>query len=164
MMATLDPSGDADCIAFTWVPDPLRYNSPRPKCQYQALLAHILLTANRVFSTFTFFPELTKQGNIHIHGYYEVKDYVKYFTLFLPKCKQLGFIKVKWKNVNTNWHTYCAKDKKLMKEVLGSKFPVPLTDKNCRDYKHLKRKRPSVKTVLRKIEPRYNIEAYFKKK
>lgn len=158
MNGTIDSS--VDMIAFTWIPDPDRYNSFDPARQYQALLVHILLTADRVFDLFYFFPELTKQGNIHIHGFYSIKDYVKYYKLFLPKCKTLGFVKIKYKNITTAWGDYCAKEKELMKSILGDSFPVPLSHKNIKEYKHLKRKRPLVKEVLR--ETRYNIAKYFK--
>lgn len=150
-----------DKVAFTWVPNPNRYNSVIPKCQYKALLGHVLLASNRVFSDFKFFPELTKEGNIHIHGTFIIKDYVKYYKYFLPKCKQFGFVKVKCKDVDEKWDEYIEKDEDMMTEILAD-LPVPLTSSNISSFKHLKGRNKCIKTIMRKY-PQYNIAAFFNK-
>lgn len=147
--------------AFTWVPNPNKYNSVIPKCQYKALLGHVLLASDRIFKYFKFFPELTKEGNIHIHGYYTIKDLVKYYKYFLPKCKQFGFVKIKCRDINQKWFDYCAKDSNMMKELFPE-LPVPLTSDNCKDFHWLKSKRKCIKTIMRKY-PSYNIAAFFNK-
>lgn len=99
--------------AFTLNPDPSRYNSDDPVVQYEQLLQDIFLKEKHMcatFSVYAFVPEMTENGNVHIHGYYIVKDRVKYYRWFLPKCKSWGYIKVKTTNVNKKWLTYCQKE------------------------------------------------------
>lgn len=98
--------------AFTWTPDPKRYRSTDPYRQYEDLLLNILLKKEmeQTFTAYVFVPELNENGNIHIHGYYNVKDVVKYNRWFLPACKHWGYTCIK-KKVDLKWMIdYLAKE------------------------------------------------------
>lgn len=96
--------------AFTWNPDPSRYASTEPTAQYDACIANKLFLAQKCLQTFCFIPELTSNGNVHIHGFYTVKDPAKYYKVFLPKVKRQGYVVVKKTKVDDKWLDYCMKD------------------------------------------------------
>lgn len=98
-LAPLVPDFDDDpneymnqCIGLTVNPDPRRYNSVDPCEQYRSLIQTLL--SNRAmrntFYEFVFWPELTKNGNVHLHGHYRIKDKVKYYKWFLPLVKRIA--------------------------------------------------------------------------
>lgn len=123
--------------AFTWAPNPNRYRSLDPTQQYKALLACVLLKRpiKDTFNVFLFTPELTETGNIHIHGYYSIKDSIKYYNWFLPAVKSFGFVTVK-SIVNETWtHDYVCKDMTKMEDILDHDVPIPLTNDNYDSYR-----------------------------
>lgn len=132
-------------IAFTWSPNPALFPSSDPSQQYKSLLSHILLCANKFFSHFVFVPEINTSGNIHIHGYYKIKDQIAYYKLFLPRCKQYGWVLLKDNkqtstNVGLGWVDYLVKDIELTYSVLDEDLPIPLSQYNISRYKKLFRK------------------------
>lgn len=152
--------------AFTWVPNPDKYTSHKPTTQYKLLLTWVLLTVHKYFSYFCFTPELTNTGNIHIHGFYIIKDPIKYYKYFIPRCKSLGFVLIK-NNVDDNWYEYCKKDINIMSEIL-SKLPYPLTNQNIDKYrkifkdKHLKPRR--IRKILKYVPQKTSILDFINKK
>lgn len=104
-----DPIDMTNVIAFTWTPDPLRYPSPHPRAQWKMLVRYILLASPRFFRSYMFVPEINQAGNIHVHGWYILKDKIAYFKTFLPKCRALGYVKLKYK-VDVKWFQYCEKE------------------------------------------------------
>lgn len=128
--------------AFTLAPNPKRFPTTNPTGQYKSLLSSIFLNRDlkQVFTKFLFTPELTEEGNIHIHGYYSVKDAIKYHRWFLPACKSIGFIKIK-NNVDPYWvNEYVTKDMDEMENILKNDVPLPLTEQNFDEYKEYKPK------------------------
>lgn len=120
--------------AFTLCPDPKRYPSYDAEAQYHTIIQTLLQKPfmRNTFNTFEFYPELTQEGNIHLHGYFSVKDRIKYFKVFLPLCKKIGFIKLK-ANVDEHWIDYCRKDVDMMEELLYP-LPVPYNEYSHRYY------------------------------
>jgi len=136
---TVLPYADA-FLAFTFAPNPKRYPTMDPSGQYKTLLNCIFLKKciTEIFDKFLFTPELTENGNIHIHGYYHVSDHIKYNRWFLPACKSLGYVCVKTK-VDRKWIIeYVTKDMNKMEDILEIGLPVPLSHVNHGDY-HSKR-------------------------
>lgn len=90
--------------AFTWTPDPKKYRSSDPQRQWEDLLVNVLTSPQMeyTFNVFVFVPEINQNGNIHVHGYYNVDDHVKYNRWFLPACKTWGYTYIK-KKVDTKW-------------------------------------------------------------
>lgn len=133
---------DTDTVyLYTWAPNPARYPTTKPYEQYRILLDLVLLNADKVFRTFAFSPEMTCNGNVHIHGWYTIKDAVKYFKWWLPKCKQFGFVKVD-KMRDKSALEYYKKDIDLMNELMDEyDLPIPLTHVNIDTYKTRPRKK-----------------------
>lgn len=150
----IDEIPDTDNLrAFTWVPDPARYPSYDAKAQYKLLLSWVLLTADKYFSKFGFCPELTENGNIHIHGWFVIKDKIKYYKWFLPRCKRLGYVCVK-KSPNEKWFEYTDKDIDMMKELMRhGRVPIPLTHLNIKEYKDLfNEKKLKPKKIIKRLK------------
>lgn len=114
--------------AFTWSPNPKKYRSHDPNDQYEALLNHVFFKKEfrHTFDKFVFIPELTEDGNVHIHGIYHVKDNIKYHKWFLPICKLYGFVKIKGK-VDKGWIDYICEDCADNEELFFHQ-PYPLYD------------------------------------
>lgn len=149
----LDEIDKTNVIAFTWSPDPNKYPSTEPRKQYKCLLKHILLSSYKYFRLFCFVPELTLQGNVHIHGWYVISDRIKYFKHFLPACRQYGFVKIK-DHVTDDWYKYIEKSVSETIQILGADLPIPITHKSVRAYAHLFNKGRAIKYARRK----YNIK------
>lgn len=116
-------------IAFTWTPDPRRYISSDPARQWLALLNNVLLTENmkRTFIKYLFVPEVTQQGNIHVHGVFAVNDKIKYHKWFIPACKRWGYIYPKTR-VDDNWtRRYMAKECDWMVGIVDP-WPTIITE------------------------------------
>lgn len=135
-------------IAFTWSPDPSKYPSSEPRKQYKSLLSHILLSAFKFFRLFCFIPEINTNGNVHIHGWFIVKDKIAYYKYFLPRCRQYGYVVLKSK-VDKQWFNYCNKEIGDSIEIIGEDMPIPLTHLNSHNYKNLFNKKKTIKYVQR---------------
>lgn len=127
-------------IAFTWVPNPKNYNSTCPCVQYLQLLNGVFRfrPLTRTLSRYEFYPELTDEGNIHIHGVYYIKNMHMYHRWFLPACKKWGFIKIKSRDINSAWTDYVRKSA-FMKDVVdvdlaGQTLPYPINRKTLRAF------------------------------
>lgn len=131
---------DTDIVYFiTWSPDPARYPSSTPSDQYKVLLDLVLLKSDKLFNSFAFTPELTENGNIHIHGFFTIRDKVKYYKWFLPKIKSFGNTKIE-RMRKAYWRKaldYLMKDCEIMNQIMDNKLPIPLTHINMPLYKNL---------------------------
>lgn len=130
-------------IAFTFNPDPQKYRSNDPIEQYKSLLLCLFLKRDIIhtFTKFIFIPELTKMGNVHIHGYFAIRDAIKYHKWFIPACKQWGkmafYVK---KNVDEYWmYDYMCKEVHMLADTFED-LPYPLSDDNFEDYYQTKHK------------------------
>lgn len=154
--------------AFTLTPNPKLYPSNDPTEQYNVILNSILFRSDltKIFQSFLFTPELSENGNIHIHGYYSILDLVKYHKWFLPACKSIGFVLVK-KKVDEDWtNNYVIKDMNKMEDILGPDCPIPLTYDNYLFYKELYGDRKAKGHFTRMNltftrRKKYNITKYF---
>lgn len=93
---------------ITWNPKPKFYQSSindvhiNYDLQWWTMLS-ILKEANRCCSQFAFVPEISIEGKLHMHGWFTLKDMVKFHKSFLPSLKRNGFVKmnqarsIKWK-------------------------------------------------------------------
>lgn len=126
---------DTDTVyLFTWSPDPARYPTNKPSEQYKILLDLVLIHSYKCFKTYAFSPEMNDNGNIHIHGWYVIKDAVKYFKWFLPKCKSFGFVRINKMKNKSALAEYYKKDIEVMQDVCDP-YPVPLTHYNNECYR-----------------------------
>lgn len=119
-------------VAFTLSPDPRKYGTTDPIKQYALLLTRIFGNSKAMCATFRdyyFVPEINDNGNVHIHGYYVIKDLVKYYRWFVPACKRWisipSCLVIKTKRITYDWVEYCHKD--FMKNIdLFGKLPYPI--------------------------------------
>lgn len=128
-------------VAFTLVPNPKNYNSNCPCVQYIQLLTAIFRykPLTRTLSRYEFYPELTTEGNIHIHGVYYVKNKHSYYRWFIPACKKWGFIKIKTRDINSLWTDYICKSQDFMKDIVdvdlaGQDLPYPINRQTLKSF------------------------------
>lgn len=147
---------DEVCL-FTWNPDPNRYPTTKPHEQYKILIDLLLINSSKVFSRFAFTPELTLNGNIHIHGWFVIKDKYKYFKWFLPKCKSFGFVKIDKMKSKNALEEYYKKDINHMNELMNEyDLPIPLTHDNIDAYKILPKSTKRLRLICKhKCRPKY---------
>jgi len=156
----LDEINYSNLIAFTWAPDPNKYAVIKPKDQWRALLTHVLFRSHKYFSKFFFTPELTQDGNVHVHGWYIVRDKIAYFRNFLPRCRQFGFVKLKQRpqyQINQTWARYCEKDRLMMIDLLHLKYGYCHISYD--NYEDMEKVIMKVKKTMkcRRLKPKYEI-------
>lgn len=123
-------------ILFTWSPDPKKYPSAEPRKQYKFVICWLLANARKCMSTFSFVPELNLSGNVHIHGWYVVRDKISYYKWFLPRARQLGFVKVNLMQSKEALNYY-RKEINDTVQILGDNLPIPLTHCNWMNYRKI---------------------------
>lgn len=123
-------------IAFTWTPDPSKYNTNVPSEQYKSLL-NIIYKTYKCLGKFLFIPELNLNGNVHLHGIFTVKDKIKFYKSFLPKYRSIGYVLLKDCYDIDGWTDYLCEDIAETSQILHPSLPIPLHDDNCQTYKDL---------------------------
>lgn len=159
----LDEVDLSNTIAFTWAPDPSKYASTQPRKQYKALLSHILLSSFKYFDKFCFIPELTQAGNVHIHGWFILKDKIKYFKHFLPRCREFGFVYCKPMDSISWGKDYMTKDIETSIAVIGEDLPIPLTHLNVKAYADIYISKFQIKRKPQKTDIVKLFKKYYKK-
>lgn len=152
---------DPQILAFTLSVNPARYKCTDPYDQYKSLLTCIFGRRKKMlntFSEFLFYPELNMQGNVHIHGYYKVKNKISYFRWFVPACKAWGYVMIKGP-INDDWFGYIMKDSEENEGIFEG-LPYPIDDENIRTYLHADFR---AKHTISKAKTK-NIMKYFIKK
>lgn len=81
-------------MVFTWTPNPKRLISyDMNKCHNWFLRLYWKLFDRCMFD-YVVVPEFNQNGNIHYHGWYQLKDPYKWNRIVLPKFKNMGWIKI----------------------------------------------------------------------
>lgn len=98
-----------DLYLITWTPDPkklpCKYNMVK---NYDYHIRLFFKNFNKACHTFAICPEFNLNGNIHYHGWFQLKDPVKWYKSVLPALKHNGYTKI---NLSTN-HKLFNFDKK----------------------------------------------------
>lgn len=139
-LAEEDIDYDTKIIMFTLSPNPQRKGRGGAVDQKQLYISDI----DKVFSHFhtcmsayVVSPELNQTGNIHYHGWFQIKDKYKFYKHVINRLHKLGFVKLtKVKYLDKDWSGYCQKDYELMKAVMYP-WPIPLTHLTYKNIKHL---------------------------
>lgn len=117
-----------DCTyAITICPKPMYYANT-----YNAELLNtidVIRGAMKYSIDYVLYVELTIEGHIHYHGWFNIKDKIKYYKKTLPTLKRLGFIKIK-SRVDEGWMKYCLKDQEVMRNTIA--LPVRYLNKDKR--------------------------------
>jgi len=108
---TYSPIGNTKCAEFTYYDHLVFYFKHWHQCMSQ----------------FEINPEFNANGNLHYHGYFIIKDKVRWYKSVLPKMKYNGLVKIdKVKHDLSKSMEYCRKDTLMMKQII-KKYPVPYT-------------------------------------
>lgn len=148
----------AEGIAFTFNPNPQNYTSHNPSSQWaQALNCMRCKRLPDIFENYIFVPELTMQGNVHVHGWYIVKDDDLYHNYWLPTLKRHGLVLLKankpmvprhddeqhdaqhmyaHNSVNDGWLDYIYEDVPLMDTIMEKWLPISVSPLNYQQYDH----------------------------
>lgn len=93
--AEYDIISHLDLYLITWTPDPkklpYKYNMVK---NYDYHIRLFFKNFNKACHTFAICPEFNLNGNIHYHGWFQLKDPVKWYKSVLPTLKHNGFIKI----------------------------------------------------------------------
>lgn len=154
-------------VAFTLTPNPKRYHTVTPSLQYKQLIDKLFSSKQipHTFSKWYFVPELNKQGNVHIHGWFKIKDRIKYYKWFVPTCKRWGFTLTKYNKINNKWTDYVNKEVEDTIDIIGEETPIPW-DENAYQAYHAKKRvlADYPRAILKKSVKKISILTLFKKK
>lgn len=100
--------------------------SPKSLFDYNKLYMKVYSDVSQYFKSFWYCmdefeinPELNANGGLHYHGYFIIKDRVKYFKSCLPTLKRNGMVRVeKIKHDFDKAVLYSRKDRTLMESLL----------------------------------------------
>lgn len=110
---------------FTWSPSGVTHDVTY---KYREHLEQYFRKLKYCCSRFEINPELNQNGNIHYHGFVELKDEIKWYRSMLPRFKRNGFVKINpVKNDLSKAIEYARKDREKMKKIILDE-PIPLTE------------------------------------
>lgn len=126
---------------ITWNPKPKFYGyclfgKNDYDSQWDQMLS-ILLLCNRCLYNYSFVAEISEEGKLHVHGFYQVYDKVKYHRSFLPSLKKNGFVKHnKARSYDRKVIKYHKKDiRDTIEHMADQSVPVVLTAHTIKDLK-----------------------------
>lgn len=152
---------------FTWSPNPRIFHCRDPRKQYKQLLMNFITKFVKCFSIFALTPELTVNGNIHIHGWFMLSDPIKWFRNWLPKlgARNTGNMKVsKWNGGDAFY--YYKKSVEEMNDIINygdvEELPIPLTHHNvdAYEFKVIKTKYQTLLNDINKKKKSKNLNVY----
>lgn len=104
-----------DVFLITWNPKPRFYNYDHLgendyNLQWETMLK-VLMKVSRCSSIFCIIPEVSDQGKLHCHGWFNRTDKRKYYKSFLPSLKRNGLVKInKCRTLSEDVFKYYKKD------------------------------------------------------
>lgn len=151
-MAESDIFSSDKVYLLTFSMNPKKYYSRDPRKQYIQLLQNIIYPmVSSCFSTYVITPELSENNNIHIHGWFVLKDSIKWHRKWYPTLKYLApnGVKINVRH-SQNAMYYYKKDINYMNYIINhdedDELPIPLTHINIDMYWVSKRK--ATKTAM----------------
>jgi len=136
-----------DIYFITWNPKPKYYFNGMDKKNimwagsYEEQwyeMSNLLLQGYKSLSTYAFVPELSHTGKLHMHGFYQISDEIKFKKSFISSLIRRGFIKenkvmsVQWKNFQ-----YHLKDISITREFIKNNQPLIITPALNQDMRKL---------------------------
>lgn len=84
---------------LTWNPKPRyidhqKFTPNNYNLQWYTMLLTLISVMQRACSMYCFIPEIGENGKLHCHGWFLVKDMVKFHKSFLPTLRRKGFVKI----------------------------------------------------------------------
>lgn len=106
---------------FTYSPAGITLN---PTYTYMCQINDYFWAWHKCMERFEVNSEFNKNGNLHYHGYFILKDKYRWYKIILPKMKYHGFIKInKVENDLEKAMVYCRKDRELMSKIIEHDIP-----------------------------------------
>lgn len=97
------------------------------------------------FCTYKLYPEISKKGRWHYHGYLKIHDVFGFHAVSLPILDDNSKYEIDVINDESIWAIYTQKDDKVMKPAMQSRgLPYPL----CHDSKLSYQPQPLLHEVL----------------
>lgn len=125
-LAVSDLEEGEDIYLITWAPNPRKMDY-RSKTNYMNHIWLVFYGINQVWDKFCICPEINHEsGAIHYHGWYTMKDFIKWFKVYKPRLNTLGFTKInllKHIDKRDEAFKYYTKEIDITKEVV---YPIPI--------------------------------------
>lgn len=87
------------------------------------------------YTDFTLYPEISRQGRIHYHGYIRVNDIFNFHLFCINRLKDIYVYDIHIINDSDIWSTYIHKDKSVMKPALQAlSLPYKVNNKIVKKY------------------------------
>lgn len=119
---------------FTWSvrPKQLRiWGGDSYESQWKCMVLQLQII-KRCCDKYVILPEISDDGRLHCHGWFNVSDKIKYFKQFLPTMRRYGFIDVR-KMKSPNWFSYITKNLVTTVQVITGFDDLVLTRYNLED-------------------------------
>lgn len=119
---------DSDYYFITWNPKPKFYNYDKyGNNDYNNqwhLMMKKLIRIKHISKHYVIVPEVSENGKLHCHGWFQCNDIVKYHKSFRPSLRRIGSLKTpKISTIASNSFEYYKKDLHITKQFLG-KFDI----------------------------------------
>jgi len=92
-IAEFDISSEEITYLITWVPNPKLLSNDQCT-NYVRHYSKYFMKFYQCMTCFVISPELTQNGNIHYHGWFQLRDRVRWFKQVLPSMKYSGYVKI----------------------------------------------------------------------
>lgn len=114
-------------FAFTQTFKSTSVTALSPGNQYRQATDLMLHYYRNIVSEMKLYPEFTKTGQIHFHGWITVKDKYKLYAMTKKINEYLGFYKIKDITSDDDWSDYVTKDWEDMQHVFHVAEPWQFT-------------------------------------
>lgn len=129
---------DQTLYLITWNPKPRFYSYDKLGkndyvMQWQTMLDK-LVNITRCSKLFAFVAEISDVGKLHMHGWLQLNDPIKFHKSFLPTLRKNGYLKLNKANSH-NWKTvrYHVKDLyNTSMHITDDDYPIVLTPNNVK--------------------------------
>lgn len=113
---------------FTWNPkDRFVGDLVKPQFKWDSMITKVLQFFDRCMKYYCVIPEFSITGRLHCHGWFVIKDKVKWHKSVYPKMKANGFVKINKAKCEKSMHYY----KKELDDTCKMLDHVPLCHYNC---------------------------------
>lgn len=150
---------------FTWNPHDRFYGCITEDKQYKMMWYQMIQRGLRYFrkcsKKYAFNPEFSEIGRLHCHGWFVMKDKIKWIRGVMPKLRKGGFIKVSKQNKKSKGMEYYREDLSETRQIIPiDSFPFThLNDKTIINMITEKEyiKQPTAVRISRNIEDFFNL-------
>ena len=127
------------------VPNGIYSFTLNPSSQFESQETRFSLmykTIENIFDDFfntihvTLYPEISKLGRIHFHGYIQIIKPLDFYLHIIPKLMKVCTFEIDTYDGNSKWETYITKQKKYIEpECKNYNLPYPMTSTTIRHRK-----------------------------